>query len=811
MGGWVIYNEVQSYRVEAQMKSSKSDVVAHVNELLTQLYQAEGLFQTQQYFNYGKQYSIYKAKMDSILTTVDSLASTVDNPVLKIDLESIKKLLLIKQANQKELLAMRMPNSIDSLYEHAIQKLDADADSLAINVQIMKNQQVFYDTTYQKHEKRSIGKGLRRLFKIGQTTFDSTLQITISKHMHVDSVVNKVDKNDSIANFLIEIIEDIKQKNWYANRERQNKEHKVMDNNLVITSQLRHLLANIEQDQIDEAYRQMQTQQQYLLRARRILVFFGALALLAIMIFVINILKDITKTQKYRKDLEEAKDKVEALLKNKELMMLSLSHDLKSPVNSIMGYAKLIEKENANQSSNSYVQSILQSSNHINNLVEDLLNLAKLEQGTFQLNKVPFVFNQLLQEIVDGFNRESTARQINLTLHTDISSSVYYHSDPVRLRQVFNNLVSNALKFTYKGSVAVKAELVHKETDYETIRISVKDTGIGISEEEQVNLFEPFNRGNIKDHQIKGTGLGLAITKRIVELLDGQISLESEPDKGTCISVSLPLPYAQTEMLGKGSANLIKGIEKKRVWLIDDDETFLKMMTTVLKAAKLNVKAFSCPRKALKAYKPNCFDLLVTDIQMPTMSGLELLKQINEQNKQTVRAIAITGMSEATELIAASDFTTGLLKPFLPEDLLHSIGQVLGVDVDVNQSATDEDYGSVKRLIAFADGDVTQEKEILKAFIQNEKINIKTLTKNINLVNVNGISELAHKMLNIYRQINTADIVELLVKLEAKNFEHLSRKEYFEAAQRTTILAQKLIDKVEKEQLQQREVTTEKV
>jgi len=797
MGGWVVYSEVQSYRLEDKMKSAHTDVVAQVNGLLTELFQAEGLLGSQQNSNYGRQYSSYKTKMDAIVFSIDSLASTVDNPVLKQDLDSIKHLLQIKRKNQKELLLMQMPNSIDSLYVHAKEKLDTDADSSAVDVEILKNQTVYYDTTYHKHEKMKVGKGFKRLFNIHEKTIDSTLQVTISRHMHIDSIVNRVDKRDSIVNLLIGIIEDIKQENLYAKRLRRKKEHKVINSNLELTSQLRHLLANIEEDQIDEAYNLMQGQQKHLLRARRILVFFGVLAVLAIVFFVVNILNDITKTQKYRRDLEAAKAKVEALLKNKEMMMLSLSHDLKSPINAIMGYAKLLQQDKGHQDTDQYLDSILQSSAHITNLVEDLLNLAKLEQGKLQLNKMPFDFNQLLHESVATFNGEAKARHIRLSCSSSIASAVHYDSDPVRLKQILNNLVSNALKFTYKGAVEIKAEQINKGALNEAVRISVSDTGIGIPTDVQKHLFEPFNRGQIKDYQIKGTGLGLAITKRIVELLKGSISLESTVDKGSCFAVTLPLAYANTKGDSNESIESLGGTGKHCVWLVDDDETFLKMMATVLRIGKLDVKSFTNPQAALEAYQPNSFDLLVTDLQMPTMCGSELLKQINVQSNEPVRAIAITGMNQASEYIDTSQFTNILAKPFLPQDLLRAISKVLGIWVEPTEVQVEQTYCSVQKLIAFADGDKKQEQEIIKAFLKNEKLNVKQLVKHINLVNVNGISDLAHKMLNIYRQLNTDDMVDLLVQLEEKNFDVLSRKEYFDIANQTVKRMTKVIKTVE--------------
>jgi len=796
IGTWFVFNEVQAYRSDESKAIGGTQVIAEVNTLLTQLYHAEGYLRSNRHSNYQQRFASYKSKIDSVVIRIDSLYTIVENPILKSDLDSIKQLLRIKQSNQWELLNMQMPNSIDSLYTHAIQKLDNKNDSLAVNVEIIQNQTVYYDSTYLKHEIKEDSKGLKRLFNIKETVIDSSLQVTVSKYLQVDSIISRVDKNDSIVSLLVSIIDDIRTENRLAERRRRIKENKIVNNSLIISSQLRHLLANIENEQLTNSLKEVEDQRVHMLRARQILIIFGVLGLMAAAFFAFNILRDLTRTQKYRRDLEAAKNKVETILKNKEMMMLSLSHDLKSPINSILGFTALLEKTGG-KNEQLYLKSIENSSRHIQNLVEDLLSLAKLEQGKLPLNHESFNLNCVLGDAIDSFKAEAKARGLNLVLKSEIDDATIVYSDPVRIRQIINNLVSNALKFSYRGKVEIKLKAIKKSKSSIKALLSVSDNGVGISKDDQARLFEPFNRGKIKDHQIEGTGLGLAITKRIVNLLKGEIVLKSEAGVGTTFTVTLPLPLAFENVNPSEEALSFCMLRAKAVCLVDDDETFLKMMTAVLRSSRMVVHPFSQPKEVVSNLADLKFDLLITDIQMPGMCGTDLLAAVNKGSGKQHKAIAISGMDQLSERLNGHSFDKVLQKPFLPAQLLRAIAEVLEPDSKHNDGQSRNNKRGIANLLLFAGGDAQQEQTIINEFVSNEKEHLRQLEKYISLVNVNGIANLAHKMLNLYRQINADEIVEILVVLEERDFDALSRKEYFERAEEVRQLVQYLLIQVE--------------
>ena len=336
------------------------------------------------------------------------------------------------------------------------------------------------------------------------------------------------------------------------------------------------------------------------------------------------------------------------------------------------------------------------------------------------------------------------------------------------------NLVSNAIKFTEQGNVTVRVTVDDVSSKIQPVRIDVIDTGIGISKENKQLIFEQFARVTANKKQYEGTGLGLTITQKIVLLMNGSIELESNQGEGSHFIVILPLQKTDqlVELPLQTSNGQLKPVlangRREVIWIIDDDQTLLEMTSTVLKSIGMQVESFSDSLKALKSFTKGCADLLIMDIQMPGMNGVELLKRIQEKNEGPVSAIAISGMDAGQNV--SPGFSAFIQKPFHPKTLIDVVlGQHIGVEENDRRKAINSSgsHGyNLDQLAAFAAGDPDSFREILCSLINTGKENIALFKQYIEQEDKDALSALSHKMLTLFRQMEATDIVELLSRLE---------------------------------------------
>src|SRR5690606_33502579 len=286
---------------------------------------------------------------------------------------------------------------------------------------------------------------------------------------------------------------------------------------------------------------QVEAWQETVEQTSRIIIFLGAASLLVILTFVFLVTQDVIKSQQYRMQLEKAKNYAESLLKSREQFMNTVTHDLRSPLNTVIGYTGLLEKSNLDKSQGRYLAQLKKSSDYLLRLVNDLLDLSRLEAGKMTVEELAFNPKNLIEETVENAVPPEKPREVKVRINVSDELDTRLITDPFRIKQILTNLVSNACKFTPKGSVEVRAWL--RQAKYNPVLcIEVKDTGIGISEAQKEKVFEEFSQEDSSiEKRYGGTGLGLAISKKLTDLLQGRISLESEVGKGSTFLVEIPV------------------------------------------------------------------------------------------------------------------------------------------------------------------------------------------------------------------------------------------------------------------------------
>jgi len=799
---WVIYTEILQYSKGKVDFNPSTNKFIRVNNILTNLYQAEAL--ERNYIQNGQISQDYLEIMKTISLQIDTLVLMLDNQTQQIQTYNIKKLLQVKQRNLKELFDIKNTNSSKAIYQKGLKKITSVKSSADHTSKGNANTITSSDST---NERKNI-TGLDGSDFNTDKYIDSILSVRTTKSPKINNHSASSNATDSIARYITAIITEIRNEGDALEIRQIQKEQEILATDRTITFQLRQMLSYLEKEELIKSFQSIKDQQIRNKKATMMVVLIGCLALVTILIFLINILKDITRSQRYRQDLELANAYSESLLNSKEQLMLSLTHDLKSPLNSIIGFTGFMEQDPELSSRlRKYLQNISSASKHILKLVTDLLDLARLKTGKLAVDRIPFDLLILIEDIMEGFSPQARVKNIELQLHFKHSLSKVYMGDPSRITQIFDNLISNAINFTESGSVTVLVSKLAELKSSDQIQVEVIDTGIGISAENFQRVFEEFNRVSTTKKQYEGTGLGLTITKKIVELLQGTIHLSSIPGKGSHFTLVLLLErgeqvditYRMSNVKNHGTLADISGI---KIWLIDDDQMLLEMTTIILESVGAEVHAFSDPQIAISSFSKGCADLLITDIQMPEINGIEVLNQIREKNGGQISAIAISGKKSVQNEF--DGFTAFVQKPYQAYSLIDIIaGQLpstISSQYSTNSASRVAKGYKLDQLLAFVEGDHESLKQILVSFIHSSNQNLMLFRQYLEEENINMIAHISHKMLSLIRQLEAYDIVELLAELEQNEFSVSGKENYLSLGKLAVERIETLLQAMEKEE-----------
>ena len=347
-------------------------------------------------------------------------------------------------------------------------------------------------------------------------------------------------------------------------------------------------------------------------------------------------------------NLKIAKEKAEKALSVKSQFLSNMSHEMRTPLNSIIGFTQVLEGTKLDPQQKDYVRYVLKASENMLHLVNDVLDFSKFDSEVFTLNKKPVDIYELVKEVwgILHFSAESKGIFCSFQIDPEIETKVI--TDPLRLKQVLLNLVSNAIKFTAEGAVTINLKLVTKEIASQRIQIIIEDTGIGIDEKNHQLIFESFKQVQ-SDHgrEYGGTGLGLAIVKRLVSALEANIQMNSELGKGTQFIIDLSLEYdKETALSTPFNWKTNPGIKNKKILVVEDNEMNQLLINKMLSQYEAQVIITSNGLEALEVLKKDKVDLLLLDLQMPGISGLEVhSKLIHDKEYQLNAKIPVVVVS----------------------------------------------------------------------------------------------------------------------------------------------------------------------
>jgi signal transduction histidine kinase/CheY-like chemotaxis protein len=476
-------------------------------------------------------------------------------------------------------------------------------------------------------------------------------------------------------------------------------------------------------------------------------------ALLSAGAFLFVIWRDIKRNEQYRRRLEKANGETSRLLEEREQMMLTVTHDIKAPLGSILGYADLLERITEDERQRQYLDNMKVSGQHLLCMVTSLLDFHRLDENKVELEILSFRPATLFNAICRSFLPQARKKDIRLEYVNGVDADKSYDGDAFRIRQIADNLLSNALKFTDSGSVRLSVDIKKGK-----LHFSVSDTGSGIPEKEKQKIFREFTRlSNAQGHE--GFGLGLSITLKLVKLMNGEISVDSEQGKGTVFDVLLPLRATERHETEKNTATSL------RLLMIDDDPLQLKFTEAMLRHRNITLTTCAQPLKLLELLRQNEYDAVVTDIQMPAMNGLELIREIRDAGFP-LPVYALTARSDITiGELRKHGFDGCLHKPFTAEELEMTLRGIPheGLPAEEMPSSVQPDFSA---LTVFSGDDKDAAVAILKTFVSEARNNRNMLDLAVKKEDVSRISALAHKMLPVFIQIKAGGCVPALTWLE---------------------------------------------
>lgn len=470
--------------------------------------------------------------------------------------------------------------------------------------------------------------------------------------------------------------------------------------------------------------------------------------------FIVSTIKDITDKKQVKQELKDSRDAAEAANRAKSDFLANMSHELRTPLNAILGYSQILLRDRElTQKQNDEIKVIKASGEHLLGLINDILDLSKIEAGTMELNPVEFNLPDFINGIADLF--KIRANEKGLSFHYEVLTSLplYVNSDEKKLRQILFNLLSNALKFTEKGGIALKTGQKGN-----TVIFQVEDTGIGIESNKQNEIFQPFTQVSSQTFRAEGTGLGLSISQKLANILGSEIKIKSKTGEGSNFSFEVYLlAVKQQDVLPSVNENMITGYkgDRKKVLIADDKWENRSVLLNLLSPLDFIVfeaiDGLDCLTKCIK-YRP---DIIFLDLRMPNMGGFEVAEKIR-QTEYIKNTIIVAVSASAFEVDKSSSIEAGcnefIAKPFRQEKIFYALENNLGLEWIYQDISKEE----INNLPAF-----TRELKGGLTFIQADKI------KELSLMG--DVTEII-KFLKEFEDTENTAVIQHIENL-AKNFE----------------------------------------
>lgn len=490
---------------------------------------------------------------------------------------------------------------------------------------------------------------------------------------------------------------------------------------------------------------------------------------------------DLSDRKKIEDQLRVARARAEESARAKEQFLANMSHEIRTPMNGIVGMVRLLEKTALDTTQHKYLETIDSSAGHLLVLINDILDLSKIEAGKLSLEQIPVDVRKLIDSVQNDFRTATSAKNIELRTQIDPSLRFNVLGDPTRLRQILTNLTNNAIKFTERGHVNLTARTINTDKEFALIRIGVSDTGIGIDSERLESVFEAFEQEESTTTRIYGgSGLGLPICKQLVELMGGSIHITSEKYKGTAVWAEIPMKIteeADTTTAANKNWDAAE-LAGRTVLLAEDHDINRFLAAKLLEDAGLKVVFAENGRQAIERLGQFDIDLILMDMQMPVMDGLDATRHIREHIDATIPIIALTanaikGDEKRCLDAGMNDYVS---KPFEPARLFAAMSDLLGktsvrtnktVEASPDEIAASKAAFNPEKLRAMANGDEAFVQRMIKLFLDRTPESMREMHEALEAGDYTTLKKVAHKLKPSFDMLGIDASYRLVRQVEA--------------------------------------------
>lgn len=500
------------------------------------------------------------------------------------------------------------------------------------------------------------------------------------------------------------------------------------------------------------------------------LAIFIITAVLLLIIALFLIIRNIQKNQLVQQALKKARTEAENLARAKEIFVATVSHEMRTPVNAIFGLTEQMLQKAIPNESKSDLEIVHKSAKHLITLVNDTLDFSKIEAQKLKIEQIDFLPDEIVQEVFTLHQYSAQTKGIELKIINQTDKNLVLKGDAVRLKQILINLITNAIKFTKKGSITLQISSETSSEENCLLKLEVSDTGIGISKADQTKIFEEFVQLDTDlTQKQRGTGLGLAIVKKLTDLQNGKIEVESIPGKGTRFIIRIPYLKGNPDGIPTKPEIQLKipvSFSRLNFLIVDDEEYNRYLMKNILNKWGVQFTEAHNGQEAVELVLKNQFDLILMDIRMPVMNGYEAAMQIrNERPESKIIALTATNKPDEEQKNNRSGIHTFLQKPFSEQALFDAVLNLLPLENNIpeheNSPAVD-----LEELEKMTDGDPVFFAEMVRIFIRSSENGLAAIQENFQSGNRIGMVEAAHKLAAPAKHMHATNLYANLKKLE---------------------------------------------
>ena len=762
-----IYQIIEQVAGEEEPDSKARQKVYLVTNTLSLLYESEALGQLvgmpQNNVNH------FNRTLNKAHSNMDSLRVLITDSVQLLKIDTIDMLLRQKRLNTRRLLETWKETNTEHLYTINIEKVIAEQDTFIEQKEIKEHVVVKQDTILSQKKPRGFFRRLADAFSPSRE--DTSIIVNTTRQIVTDTLVNVFNPADTIASVLKNLQDSVAGQRKLLADQLLERAANLRYNNSIVTRKINQILRDIEGEEVNASLERMQNKQKILRETSLLIAGIAIVSVVIVIIFIFMITRDISKSKYYRMQLEKAKQYAEDLLHSREKMMLTISHDIRAPLSSIIGYIDLLLRRHPDERQQYYLDNMSGSASHILSLVNDLLDFHRLESGKMEIQRVAFSVSALFNEIFTSFRPIAESKDLTFVLNLkEEGTEKLYIGDPIRIRQIVGNLLSNALKFTREGRVVMVVSINALADNSALLNVLVSDSGPGIPPEEQERIFGEFTRLSATE-KAEGFGLGLSITRKMTVLMGGNLSLKSVVGQGCDFTIELPLTVADVQVLPAAEEEAVSEPELpsfvgRDVYclLVDDDPLQLALTEEYLRQNHVEVSSCTDPFSVVALLQKTSFDAVITDIQMPGMDGYQLLESIRNSGIPGTENLPVIALSASVENehdhYLESGFTGFLNKPFTARQLITLLNKLLSTELLVT---SDFNFDS---LTAFAGEDKEASASILKTFVEETTKSNVLLEGALQDDDREQSAKISHKMVPLFTMLGATSLVEKLRVIE---------------------------------------------